>query len=88
MNLNAVSHWIIGSIINLIVIFILVTSAWDGNDKAIILVIVYYPVLVMLNVLVWLLLRLLGRSEAGIYGSLVLILLTLYIPVLLISTLY
>jgi hypothetical protein len=42
MNLKEISHWIIGTAVNLAVIILLLKMAWKGNDKAILLVMLYY----------------------------------------------
>lgn len=81
-------HLIIISIINLGLIFKLINIAWEGNDKAIILVIFGYPTLIILNGLVWLILGVLKRPESKIYRILTIGLTVLFIPTLIISSMY
>lgn len=81
-------HLTILSIINLIVIGKLISIAWDGNDKAIILVIFGYPALTIINGLVWLTLAILKRPEYKIYKTSTIGLAILFIPTLIASSMY
>jgi len=81
-------HLTVISIINLTLILKMISIAWDGNDKAIILVIFGYPALTVVNALVWLILRLLKRPEFKIYKITTLGLAILFIPTLIASSMY
>lgn len=81
-------HLTILAIINLIVIGKLVGMAWEGNDKAIILVIFGYATLTILNGLVWLTLKILKRPEYKIYKISTIGLAILFIPTLIASSMY
>jgi hypothetical protein len=81
-------HLTILSIINLIIIGKLVSIAWDGNDKAIILVMFGYPALTILNGLIWLILAILKRPEYKIYKTSTIGLAILFIPTLIASSMY
>jgi hypothetical protein len=81
-------HLIIISVINIGLISKLISIAWEGNDKAIILVIFGYPALTFLNGLVWLTLRILKRPESKIYKITTIGLAVLFIPSLMISSMY
>jgi hypothetical protein len=81
-------HLIIVSAINLVLILIMLSIAWDGNDKAVILVIFGYPALIIVNGLLWLILRILKRPENKIYKMTTIGLILLFIPTLLISSMY
>ena len=88
MRLRQISQWIIGSLVNLIVIILLIRGAWEGNDKAILLTIVFYLMLIVANSIVWIVLRILKKDDAKIYSTIVLCLLILLFPVLFLATLY
>jgi len=81
-------HLTIITIINLIIIGKLIGVAWEGNDKAIILVIFGYTTLTILNGLVWLILRILKRPEFKIYKITTIGLAALFIPTLILSSMY
>ncbi len=81
-------HLTIISIINLALILKMISIAWAGNDKAIILVIFGYPALIIVNALVWLTLRILKRLEYKIYKITTVGLAVLFIPTLILSSLY
>ena len=76
------------SIVNLVIIGKLIIIAWEGNDKAIILVIFGYPILMILNGLVWLILGILKRPELNIYKITTLGLAALFIPTLILASMY
>jgi hypothetical protein len=88
MKLRQISQWIVGTLINSIVTVFLVKAAWEGNDKAILLVIVFYPMLIVANSIIWVVLRILKKQDAKIYSTMVLCLLILLIPVLFLASLY
>ena len=81
-------HLTIISIINLIFVAKIISIVWEGNDKAIILVIFAYPILTIINGFVWLTLRLLKRPEYEIYKMTTIGLAILFIPTLILSCLY
>lgn len=81
-------HLTILSIFNLMIIGKLVGMAWDGNDKAIILVIFGYPALTILNGLICLTLAILKRPEYQIYKTSTIGLAILFIPTLIASSMY
>lgn len=81
-------HLTILSIINLIIIGKLVSKAWDGNDKAIILVIFGYSALTILNGFIWLTLAIIKRPEYKIYKTSTIGLAILFIPTLIASSMY
>ena len=81
-------QWLVGLSVNLTVIIFLIKAAWEGNDKAMLLVLFFYPVLIVINSLVWLVLRTLKKSDARIYGTLAVWLTILFVPVLLIAAMY
>lgn len=81
-------HLTILSIINLIVIGKMVGVAWEGNDKAIILIILGYTTLTILNGLVWLVLKILKRPEYKIYKISTIGLTILFMPILIASSIY
>ena len=81
-------HLIVISVINFSVIFKLISSAWNGNDKGIILVIFGYTALTIINGIVWLIFKILKRPEKKIYKITSVGLILLFIPTVIISGLY
>jgi hypothetical protein len=81
-------HLTVVSIINLIFIGTMIHAAWKGNDKAILLVLVGYPVLTLFNAFILFILRIFKRPESGIYKITTIALIALFIPVLLISSIH
>jgi len=82
------AHLLIIATVNLILVSKMVTIAWEGNDKAIILIIFGQPALIFINSLVWLTLKLLKRKEYKIYKITTLGLIALFIPALGTASLY
>jgi len=80
------THLILLTLINLIVVLRLIYVVWKGNDKAIILIVFVYPILVILNGLIWVMLKLFKRREHEIYKISTIGLATFFIPTLLLST--
>ena len=76
------------SIINLTIIAKMISIAWDGNDKAILVVIFVYPILTILNAIVWTILRVLKRPEFKIYRITTIGLAILFVPTLFMSSFY
>lgn len=85
---TAKTHLIIASVINMGLILKLISTAWEGNDKAIILVIFGHSALIISNGLVWLTLDILKRPESEIYKATTIGLALLFIPTLIISSMY
>ncbi len=81
-------HLAIISIVNLALIFKMISIVWQGNDKAIILVLFGYPALIIINALIWLTLKIVKRPEYQFYKMATLVLLALFLPTLIISSLY
>ena len=81
-------HLSIISVINFSLIIKLVVSAWNGNDKAIILVVFGYIALILINSIIWLLLNKLKRPENNIYKIVITGLALLFIPTVIIASLY
>ena len=75
-----INQLIIGGVINLLLVGYLIKTVWAGNDKAIILLIFFYPMIIAANGLAWITLR----SRA--FKWLTIVLLMLMLPVLLLGT--
>jgi hypothetical protein len=86
MTEREISHSIFASIINLILVGLLVKTSWDGNDKAIILVLFFYPVLISINLIIWMTLSSKRKSESKIYRTTTIGLIVLFLPVLILAT--
>lgn len=81
-------HLIIILAINLILILILINFTWNGNDKAIILTVIGYHLLIIINAIIWLVLNYYKKSEYRIYKITTISLVILFIPMLIVSSMY
>ena len=81
-------HLFVISMINLAIIFKLISIAWSGNDKAIILIVLGYPVLIIINGLIWLVLKIIKKQQSKIYKIGTIGLVVLLVPTILISMMY
>ncbi len=86
MNTRNKTHLLILSLINLVLISLMIRIAWQGNDKAILVIILLYPILTLLNAIVWLVLFIFKRPESKIYKWNTIGMLVLFIPALIAST--
>ena len=75
-----INQLIIASLINIGLIAVLIHKAWDGNDKAMILVIFLYPLLAMVNGILWM------STKSKPFMVTTISLLILFLPVLFIAT--
>jgi hypothetical protein len=73
---------VLGVPVNLIVVGFLIKQAWDGNDKAIILVMFFYTLLILINFVIGWIIR------SRVYRAIAIALLVLFLPVLIISSWY
>ena len=73
---------IIAFIANMIIVGYLVNRIWEGNDKAIILILLFYPVLLVINAILWL------TTKSKVFKYTTLGLLLFFVPVLIISSWY
>lgn len=83
MNNNNKIHLCIILLLNLVLISFMICTAWHGNDKAILVIILLYPILTLLNAIVWFVLFILKRSESKIYKWNTIGMIILFIPALL-----
>ena len=81
-----INHSIVVFIINAAVVMWLVKTSWEGNDKAIILVIFFYPLLILVNGLVWMALSSKRKPESKVYRGMTIGLLIMFLPVLFIAS--
>ena len=88
MNTSNKIHLTIISLTNLILISFMIQTAWQGNDKAILVIILLYPLLTLLNAIVWFILFILKRSESKFYKWNTIGLIILLIPALAIASIY
>jgi len=82
------THLILALLLNFLVIAKLVHFSWTGNDKAILVVIFYYFILIIANILVWVILDYLKQPVGWIYKITTTLLVVLIIPVILLSILH
>jgi hypothetical protein len=73
---------IIASIVNVSLILLLISKAWTGNDKSIILLIFFYPMIVLVNSILWM------ASKSQVFKITTMALLILFLPVLIVATMY
>jgi hypothetical protein len=81
-------HFTLVALINLVLVGKLINTVWGGNDKAILLVLLGYPALIFLNSIVWAILSGLKRPESKIYKIMAIALLALFLPTLMLSSMY
>ncbi len=81
-------HLTLISLINLTLILEMINTTWEGNDKAIILVILSYPILTIINGLIWLTLKKFKSPYFKVYKISTIGLAILFIPTLIASSLY
>ena len=86
MTNSQLNHWIIAVMVNLAMIVLLVKKTWDGNDKAIILLIFFYPLLILVNGLVWMAMSSRRKPESIVYRGITIGLLVMFLPVLWIAS--
>lgn len=77
-------HLTIISILNLALIFIIIDLVTE-NDKAIVLLVFGYPILIFINAIVWLIFKILNRQVYKIYKLTTISLAILYIPTIIAS---
>jgi hypothetical protein len=81
-----VNHLVIASIVNVFLTGMLIKSAWNGNDKAILLVIIFYPMLILANLVLWFVLGSKKNTHYKVYRVTTIALILLFLPVLIIAT--
>ena len=81
-------HLTIVVLINLTLVLKMISIAREGNDKAIILVIFGYPILTIVNAIIWLTLRIFKKPEYEIYKLTTIGLSILFIPTIATSIIY
>ncbi|MEJ8757755.1 hypothetical protein WG947_12140 [Pontibacter sp. H259] len=80
-------HLVIAITINLLLVWQLLKSTWEGNDKAVTFVIFFYPLLILMNALLWQVLRK-HSNVSRVYKFITIGLIILFLPVLIMSTSY
>lgn len=83
---KVINHAIVAFIVNAAVVIGLIKTSWEGNDKAIILVIFFYPLLTLVNGLVWMALGSKNKPESKVYRGMTIGLLIMFLPVLFIAS--
>ena len=74
--------------LNFGIVLKLINVSWNGNDKAILLIVFGYPLLIIINGLIWLVLKSLKKPQSEIYKIITMGLLILFIPTIIISIIY
>jgi hypothetical protein len=86
MSEREINHLIIALILNVLLVGLLIKKTWDGNDKAIVLVIFLYPLLILVNLIFWITLSSKRKPESRIYRAMTIALIILFLPVLIMAT--
>jgi hypothetical protein len=81
-------HLFVIATLNLFLVAKMISTAWEGNDKAIILIIFGQPFLIFVNAAVCLVLRTLKRKEYKIYKFITIGLIALFLPALGAASMY
>lgn len=81
-------HQAISVFINFFLVGQIIKQVWDGNDKAIILLIFLYPILIIVNSLIWWVLSKKRKKESKIYKFTTIGLIILFLPSLVIASMY
>lgn len=81
-------HFLLVMLINLILVVLLVYKVWTGNDKAPILFLFVYPLLMLANLSVWAILKLMRRPTSIVYLTAVKLLLLLLLPTIFVFSLF
>ena len=81
-------HVVVSVFANLFLVGQLIKQAWDGDDKAIILVIFFYPILIIVNSIIWWTLNNKRKKESKIYKLTTIGLAILFLPVIVIASMY
>ena len=85
MSTSLKKHRVIASLVNLIAIFIILSNIKKINDSHAIILFVFYILLILVNSLVWVILKLLKKKQSEIYGQTTLMLIVLFIPLLILA---
>lgn len=81
-------HSLLVMLVNLTIVVLLVYKVWTGNDKAPILFLFVYFLLILANLSVWAILKLMRQPTSAVYLTAVKFLLLLLIPAIFVSTLF
>lgn len=81
-------HLTLAFLVNFLIVSKLIHFSWTGNDKAILVVIFYYFMQIIANLLAWVILDYQKQEAARIYKIITTILVVLIIPVILLSVLH
>ena len=86
MNINNKIHLAIISAINLLLVWLMIRTAWHGNYNAILIIWVIYPILTLLNAIAWFMLFIFKRPQCRLYKWSTIGMIMLFIPTLIAST--
>jgi hypothetical protein len=87
MTTNFLIHRTIVFSVNIAIIVLIILRVYQiNNDKGILLIIFLYPLIVLINLIIWLSLRIFKNEHSVIYKQSLLGLLILFIPTIIIGT--
>jgi hypothetical protein len=88
LTLRENKHLILAIAINLLLIGLLIKAVWDSSDKALVLLTILYPLLILVNATVWIVLGTLRNQSSGVYKITTVGSIVLYLPILILAMLY
>lgn len=88
MKTNNIIHLTVISLINLVLIGLMIRTAWQGNDKAILVIVLLYPILTFINAVIWFILFVFQRPESKLYKWTTIGMIALFMPALIVASMY
>jgi hypothetical protein len=82
-------HFGLALLINIILVGLVINFVWSSDsDKSVIIFIIFYPVLTVLNLLIWIMMKIGNDSHSHIYKWMTIALIVGFIPATLMVGLY
>jgi hypothetical protein len=88
MTLKENKHLVLAIAINLLFIGLLISAVWDNSDKALVLLTILYPLLILVNATVWIVLGTLRNKSSGVYKITTVGSIALFLPILILAMFY
>ena len=82
MTNREINQLIIAAIVDVLIVWYLLSKIWNGNDKAVIFIILFYPLVIVINAAAWMI------TGSKAFKVTTFALLILFLPVLLICGSY
>jgi hypothetical protein len=82
-------HFGLAFFVNIIRVGLMINFVWSSNsDKSVFIFIIFYPVLTVLNLLIWIMMRIVRDSRSQIYKWMTIALIVGFIPATIMVGLY